>query len=70
MNLSRCRLKLEQASPSVKNKLDSIVTRLDGLCSDDSDDALLDEDRREQWEKLFQYALIESAYPMITLTLS
>ena len=50
----RHRLTFGQNSPSVKNKLDSIMARLDRLCSEDSDDALWGYSEHEQWEKLFE----------------
>ena len=54
MSLSQCWLTLEQISPSVKTKLDSVMARLGGLCPEDSGDALLDRNERERWRKLFR----------------
>ena len=47
-------LTLEQRSPSVKNKLDSIMARLDRLCSEGGDNTLWDNDEHKRWEKLFE----------------
>ena len=53
MGLSRCSLTLEQKSPVVKNKLDSVMARLDRLYSEDEDDdALCDKSQHERREKL------------------
>ncbi|KAF9644544.1 hypothetical protein BDM02DRAFT_933960 [Thelephora ganbajun] len=47
-------LKLHEKSPAVKNKLDSVMARLDQLCSeDDDDDRLWDENEHEHRLKLF-----------------
>ena len=54
MSLSPCRLTLEQTSPSVKNKLDSIMARLGGLCSENSDDVFQSDNEHELWAKLFR----------------
>jgi hypothetical protein len=53
---SRYWLTIEQRSPSVENKLDSIMARLDRLCSEeDSDDALRGDNEDERWVKLFEW---------------
>ncbi|KAF9649810.1 hypothetical protein BDM02DRAFT_1757335 [Thelephora ganbajun] len=47
-------LKLLEKSPAVKNKLDSVMDRLDRLCSEeDNDDGLWDENEHEHRAKLF-----------------
>ena len=51
----RHRLTFGQSSPPVKRKLDSIMARLDGLCSEeDSEDALRDNSEHARWAKLFE----------------
>ena len=50
----RHQLTFGQNSPSVKSKLDSIMVRLDGLCSKDSDDALWGDRDHERWANLFE----------------
>ena len=50
----RHRLTFGQSSPPVKSKLDSIMARLDWLCSEDSDDALQDNSEHARWAKLFE----------------
>ena len=53
MGSSRYLLTLEQKSPSVKNKLDSIVARLDRLCSmEGGDNTLWGGNEHKQWAKL------------------
>ena len=53
MGSSRCPLTFEQKSPVVRDKLDSVMARLDRLCSDDVDnDARYDESQHERREKL------------------
>ena len=47
-------LTLEQRSPSVKNKLDSIMARLGPLCLEGNDSALQDSNQCELWAKLSQ----------------
>ena len=48
-------LEVEQRSPLVKNKLDSIMVRLDRLClEEDSDNPLWDDNEHERWAKLFE----------------
>jgi hypothetical protein len=55
VNLSRCQLMFEQTSPSVENKLDSILERLDTLCfGEDGGGALRDNSEHERWAKLFE----------------
>jgi len=49
---SQCRLTLEQRSPSVKSKLDSIMARLGPLCLEDNDEALQGSNECELWAKL------------------
>jgi hypothetical protein len=44
-------LTLEQKSPAAKNKLDSVMARLDRLCSGDDND---DESEHERWAGLFK----------------
>ena len=53
---------LEQGSPAVENKLDSILERLDMLCSTEDDrDTLQGDGEHEQWAKLFEWvAVIDS----------
>ncbi|KAF9649440.1 hypothetical protein BDM02DRAFT_1856637 [Thelephora ganbajun] len=47
-------LKLHEKSPVVKNKLDSVMERLDWLCSeDDDDDGIWDENEHKHRVKLF-----------------
>ncbi|KAF9652211.1 hypothetical protein BDM02DRAFT_3161863 [Thelephora ganbajun] len=47
-------LKLHEKSPAVKNKLDSVMARLDRLCSEEDDDnGLWDENEHEHRVKLF-----------------
>jgi len=53
MSLSRHQLTLEQRSPSVKNKLDSVMARLARLCSEDGIDGLQG-GKHEQWAKLLE----------------
>jgi hypothetical protein len=39
----------------VKNKLEAVMTRLDGLCSEeDSEDAVWDDNEHKRWAKLFE----------------
>ena len=48
-------LTFEQRSPSVKNKLDSIMARLDRLCSEeDSNNLLWGDNEHKRWAKLFE----------------
>ena len=48
-------LTFEQRSPSVKNKLDSIMARLDRLFSEEDDDnTLWDDNEHKRWAKLFE----------------
>ena len=55
MGSSRYLLTLEQKSPSVKNKLDSIMARLDRLFSEEDDDnTLWDDNEHKRWAKLFE----------------
>ena len=54
MSPSRYRLTLEQRSPPVKNKLDSIMARLVILCSENYDDGLRDGGAHGRWVKLFE----------------
>ncbi|KAF9647405.1 hypothetical protein BDM02DRAFT_3117104 [Thelephora ganbajun] len=44
---------LGQKSPAVKNKLDSVMERLDRLCSEEDNDGPWDENEHERREKLF-----------------
>ena len=54
MNLSRSRLTLEHRSPLVKNKLDSVMARLDRLCSEEGgDSASWSDDEHKRWLELF-----------------
>ncbi|KAF9645039.1 hypothetical protein BDM02DRAFT_3120843, partial [Thelephora ganbajun] len=47
-------LKLHEKSPAVENKLDSVMVRLDRLCSEEgNDDGLCDEHEREHRAELF-----------------
>ena len=52
-----CRsLTLEQKFPVVKDRLDSVMARLDRLCSEDEDDdAVCDESEQERRAKLFRW---------------
>ena len=53
MGSSHCSLTLEQKSPVVKDKLGSVMARLDRLYSEDEDDdALCDQSQHERREKL------------------
>ena len=55
MGSSRYRLTLEQKSPSVKKKLDSVMARLYRLCSEeDSGDPLWGDNGHMRWTKLFE----------------
>ena len=55
MGPSRYLLTLEQRSPSVKNKLDSIMARLDRLRSEEGgDNPLWGDNEHKQWAKLFE----------------
>ena len=65
MSSSRYRLTIEQRSPLVKNKLDSIMARLGGLCSQGGDDALQGGNEHERWAKLFQYAVAIGSHPRL-----
>ena len=48
-------LTLEQQSLPVKNKPDSIMARVDRLCSvEDSDNLFWDDNEHERWAKLFE----------------
>ncbi|KAF9645175.1 hypothetical protein BDM02DRAFT_3263101, partial [Thelephora ganbajun] len=48
-------LKLDEKSPSVENKLDSVMARLDRLCSgEDNDDGFWDENEHERRAELFE----------------
>ena len=53
MSSSRLPLTLGQEFPVVKNKLDSVMDRLDRLCSEDDDDGLCDENEHMLREGLF-----------------
>jgi hypothetical protein len=60
MSLPRYSLTLGQKSMLLKNKLDSVMARLDRLClqdDDDDDDGLWDENEHEQRAKLFKWVL-------------
>ena len=47
----------EQKSPSVARKLDSVMARLDRLCSEDNEDVVLDESEHERRAKLFEWVV-------------
>ena len=55
MRLSRRWLTSGQRSPPVKDKLDSVMERLERLCSEESDNVLQDDSKHERWVKLFEY---------------
>ena len=58
MGSSWNQLTLEQRSPSVKGKVDSVMARLDELCSEeDNRDALWGDNQQERWTKLFEYVV-------------
>ena len=45
----------EQGAPAVKNKLNSVITRLDRLCSEeDGEDTMWNENDHERRAKLFE----------------
>ena len=48
---SRFILTFEQKSPAVKNRLNSVMERLNRLCSSEESD---DDDEHERWAKLFK----------------
>ena len=55
MSLSRYLLTLGQKSTPLKDKLGSVMARLDWLRSQDDDDRIRDENGHEQWAKLFEW---------------
>ena len=57
----RYRLTLGQSSPSAKNKLDSIMVRLDRLCSEED----LDDSGHAQWAKLFEWVVGINSSPRL-----
>ena len=52
-------LTLEQRSPSVKKKLDSVMARLGRLCAEEGSwDTLQGDNEHERWSKLFGWVAV------------
>jgi len=56
---------VQQRSPSVKDKLDSVLARLDRLCSGDGDNALQGDDEHERWGMLFELVVAINYDPQL-----